>query len=92
MSEWREFDALLGQMNDMTRITSAPNARRYADHYVAPSGELRRPVITVHTSGDTLAMARSARPRRAKRNPETHASRSRRTNGSCARGGPKRPP
>lgn len=52
-----DADALLAQMNDLTDITAAPNARSYADHYVAPSGELRRPVLTVHTTGDTLAPA-----------------------------------
>lgn len=48
-------DALLAQMNEQATITAARNARNYAAHYVDPSGELRRPVLTVHTTGDTLA-------------------------------------
>ncbi len=48
-------DALLAEMNAMTNITSARNARNYAAHYFEPSGDIRRPVLTVHTTGDGLA-------------------------------------
>jgi pimeloyl-ACP methyl ester carboxylesterase len=48
-------DALLAEMNAMTNITAAPHARNYAAHYVDPSGDIRRPVLTVHTTGDALA-------------------------------------
>lgn len=48
-------DALLAEMNAMTNITSDRNARNYAAHYFDPSGDIRRPVLTVHTTGDALA-------------------------------------
>jgi len=48
-------DALLAEMNAMTSITSDRNARNYAAHYFDPSGDIRRPVLTVHTTGDALA-------------------------------------
>lgn len=48
-------DALLAQMNAMTTFTSDRNARNYAAHYVNPSGAIKRPVLTVHTTGDGLA-------------------------------------
>ena len=50
-----DADALLAQMNGMTNITSARNARNYAAHYFDPSGDIRRPVLTVHTTGDAIA-------------------------------------
>jgi len=50
-----DADALLAQMNERTNIRAARNARNYAAHYVDPSGDLRRPVLTVHTTGDALA-------------------------------------
>jgi len=48
-------DDLLAQMNAMTLFTSDRNARNYAEHYVSPSGQIRRPVLTLHTEGDSLA-------------------------------------
>ncbi len=48
-------DALLAEMNEMTYITADHNARNYAAHYFEPSGDIRRPVLTVHTTGDALA-------------------------------------
>ena len=50
-----DADALLAEMNEMTNITSDRNARNYAAHYFDPSGDIRRPVLTVHTTGDALA-------------------------------------
>ena len=50
-----DADALLAEMNAMTNITADPNARNYAAHYFDPSGDIRRPVLTVHTTGDALA-------------------------------------
>jgi pimeloyl-ACP methyl ester carboxylesterase len=50
-----DADALLAEMNRWTNITSDRNARNYAAHYVDPSGDIRRPVLTVHTTGDALA-------------------------------------
>jgi hypothetical protein len=44
-------DALLAEMNEMTNITADHNARNYAAHYFDPSGDIRRPVLTVHTTG-----------------------------------------
>jgi pimeloyl-ACP methyl ester carboxylesterase len=39
----------------MTTFTSDRNARNYAAHYVDPSGAIKRPVLTLHTTGDALA-------------------------------------
>ncbi len=50
-----DADALLAEMNAMTDIASDRNARNYAEHYFDPSGDIRRPVLTMHTTGDGLA-------------------------------------
>jgi pimeloyl-ACP methyl ester carboxylesterase len=50
-----DADALLAEMNAMTDITADRNARNYAARYIDPSGDIRRPVLTVHTTGDALA-------------------------------------
>jgi pimeloyl-ACP methyl ester carboxylesterase len=52
-----DVDGLLSQMNAEANITAAPDARNYASHYVAPAGDVLRPVLTIHTTGDTLAPA-----------------------------------
>jgi pimeloyl-ACP methyl ester carboxylesterase len=49
-------DALLAQMNaTINAFTADRNARNYVEHYVNPSGRIRRPVLTLHTEGDWLA-------------------------------------
>lgn len=48
-------DALLLEMNAMATFISDHNARNYAEHYVNPSGRITRPVLTLHTEGDSLA-------------------------------------
>lgn len=49
-------NALLEQMNArINRFTSKRKARHYVEHYVNPSGRIRRPVLTLHTEGDWLA-------------------------------------
>jgi pimeloyl-ACP methyl ester carboxylesterase len=52
-----DADGLLAQMNRRTVFKASRNARNYAEHYVDPSGGIRRPVITVHTTGDAVAPA-----------------------------------
>jgi hypothetical protein len=49
-------DPLLTAMNAQTIYASDRNARNYAEHYVEPSGQIRRPVLTLHTTGDALAI------------------------------------
>ncbi len=49
-------DALLAQMNALTIYAADPNARNYVEHYVNPTGRITRPVITLHTKGDSLAI------------------------------------
>lgn len=50
-----DWETLLTQMNEMTTVASGPNARNFVEHFVNPSGRIRRPVLTVHTEGDWLA-------------------------------------
>jgi pimeloyl-ACP methyl ester carboxylesterase len=50
-----DADALLAEMNSMTYYESDRNARNYVEHYVNPSGRIKRPVLTLHTKGDALA-------------------------------------
>jgi len=49
-------EALLAEMNAETIYSSDRNARNYVEHYVDPSGRIVRPVLTLHTKGDTLAI------------------------------------
>lgn len=49
-------DPLLAAMNAQATYASDRNARNYAEHYVDPTGRIRRPVLTVHTTGDPLAI------------------------------------
>ncbi len=51
-----DADSLLGQLNAMTTFKSDRNARNYVAHYFNPSGVITRPVITLHTTGDALAV------------------------------------
>jgi hypothetical protein len=48
-------DGLLAEMNAMTVFTSDRNARNYLEHYYDPSGRIKRPVLSLHTTGDALA-------------------------------------
>ncbi len=59
-----ELDAVLGEgvadgwlaaMNARTTITAKQSARNYVERYSVPSGNLRRPVITLHNTVDGLA-------------------------------------
>jgi pimeloyl-ACP methyl ester carboxylesterase len=45
----------LAEMNTL-KFAAAPNARNYVEHYVDPTGRITRPVITLHSSGDALAI------------------------------------
>jgi len=47
--------ALLDEMNARTDIMSRRNARNYVERYVDPDGRINRPVLTLHTEGDSLA-------------------------------------
>ena len=49
-------DALLEAMNARTNITAKRSARNYIEKYSIPSGDLKRPVITMHNSTDGLAI------------------------------------
>ncbi len=49
-------DELLAQMNAQTIFSSDRNARNYVEHYFNPSGRITRPVLTLHTTGDSLAI------------------------------------
>lgn len=51
-----DADGLLLQMNQRAKYKPAPNARNYAEHYVNPTGRINRPVLTLHTKGDSLAI------------------------------------
>ncbi|MGB9072709.1 MAG: hypothetical protein WCC22_08555 [Terriglobales bacterium] len=50
-----DAEGLLAEMNAKTTFRSARNARKYAEHYVDPSGEIKKPVLTLHTEGDPIA-------------------------------------
>lgn len=50
-----DWESLLAQMNAATNITPKRNARNFVEHYFNPTGRIRRPVLTLHTEGDTLA-------------------------------------
>ena len=49
-------DSWLLQMNEAKKIAAATNARLYVEHYVVPSGVIKRPVLTMHTEGDPIAI------------------------------------
>jgi hypothetical protein len=46
-------DVLLARMN-ASRWSAKPSARNYLEHYADPSGELKVPMLTLHTRTDTL--------------------------------------
>jgi pimeloyl-ACP methyl ester carboxylesterase len=46
----------LDEMNKHVSYIAARNARNYVEHYADPTGRLNRPVLTVHTEGDALAI------------------------------------
>jgi pimeloyl-ACP methyl ester carboxylesterase len=50
-----DYSSLLEQMNEQAIYTSDRNARNYAAHYFNPSGQITRPVLTLHTTGDAAA-------------------------------------
>lgn len=47
-------DELLGWMNARTNIAARQSARNHLEHYGAPSGDLRQPVVTMHGILDAL--------------------------------------
>lgn len=49
-------DALLAAMNAHANITAKRSARNYIEKYSIPSGDLKRPVITMHNTVDGLAI------------------------------------
>jgi pimeloyl-ACP methyl ester carboxylesterase len=51
-----EVDGWLAQMNGSSRYISDRNARNYAEHYINPTGQITRPVLTLHTTGDAAAI------------------------------------
>ena len=55
------LDSLLEAMNDQTIYASDRNARRYAEHYYNPTGRIRRPVLTLHTTGDAAVIPNNER-------------------------------
>ncbi len=58
-------DALLAQMNAQAIYVADRNARNYVEHYVDPSGDIRRPVLTMHVIDDALAVPNHAAAYRA---------------------------
>lgn len=51
-----QLDFLLGGMNARRNIEAARPARNYISRYAVPSGDLKRPVITMHNTIDGLAL------------------------------------
>ncbi len=49
--------ALLAKMNGMTTISAAQSQRRYLKWYFDPSGDLQKPLISLHATRDGLAPA-----------------------------------
>lgn len=50
-----DADALLAEMNEKTVFKADRNARDYVEHYLDPTGRIKHPVLTLHTTGDPLA-------------------------------------
>jgi len=48
------IDNVLATMNAQTNVTVAPRQKRYLGKYFDPTGDLRRPLITMHETGDGL--------------------------------------
>ena len=51
-----DAEPLLAAMNAQTIYVSDRNARHYAEHYYNPSGRIKRPVLTLHTTGDAAVI------------------------------------
>ena len=51
-----DAEPMLEEMNSKAIYVSDRNARNYAEHYVELSGQIRRPVLTLHTTGDAAAI------------------------------------
>lgn len=49
-----DADALLNEMNMRRNISAPESARRYLEHFADYTGNLRRPVLTIHTVTDGL--------------------------------------
>ena len=49
-----EAEALLAAMNARTNIEARRSARKYMERYADPSGDIRRPVLSMHTTGDVI--------------------------------------
>ena len=47
-------DALLAQMNAGRTIAAEPSARNYVKHWADFSGQIKKPVLTLHTQTDSL--------------------------------------
>ncbi len=52
-----DADGLLAQMNAQTNVSAARRQRQYLEKYFDPSGDLQKPVISIHASKDGLAPA-----------------------------------
>jgi pimeloyl-ACP methyl ester carboxylesterase len=55
----RDPESLLAEMNEevySSPITADRNARNYVEHYYNPSGHIRRPVLTLHTTKDAAVI------------------------------------
>lgn len=51
-----KVDQLLDKMNDRTDITAPKNARNYVKHYAEYTGNIKIPVLTMHTVDDGLVL------------------------------------
>lgn len=49
-----DLDADLDALNDATRISANPGSVNYLEHNIIFNGDIRFPVLTMHTSGDGL--------------------------------------
>ncbi|MBF8259889.1 MAG: hypothetical protein HW377_2263 [Actinobacteria bacterium] len=47
-----DIESLLSAMNAATVVKTAPHQRHYLEEYFDPSGDFRRPVISIHEIGD----------------------------------------
>ena len=50
-----DADALLDEMNAHAIYAAEPSARLYAEHWAAFDGDIKKPILTMHTEFDTLA-------------------------------------
>jgi pimeloyl-ACP methyl ester carboxylesterase len=55
-----DVDELLERMNVQANFAADRDARNYVEHYVDPTGRIRRPVLTVHVTDDALAVPNHA--------------------------------